>query len=266
MSKEVKLKKPFVPEDNKNDPNLSVIGSLLGDISWAGKTVNKYRNGGKGLENVLSAEVLQLLDFLPRKEFLGELIKRLHSDNSVVIEKLYSEINEATFNLFPGNHYLKSKPTSHQKGISVQPDGILETPSVYGLLELKRIKKSSFQPLQLAKEFYLVTRDAKERIPLLILIISKEPPVAVQSNGRVDIFDYIKKTLPDVYQVADSHHLTENQVKGLVNQHVAWITWPEIRSTVIHLKEKYDGSKSSINASIARICEALITAIDFHSS
>jgi hypothetical protein len=36
-----KEKKPFKPEDNLNDPNLSLVGSLLGDISWAGKSVNK---------------------------------------------------------------------------------------------------------------------------------------------------------------------------------------------------------------------------------
>jgi hypothetical protein len=36
-----KEKKPFKPEDGLNDPNLSNVGSLLGDISWAGKSVNK---------------------------------------------------------------------------------------------------------------------------------------------------------------------------------------------------------------------------------
>ena len=36
-----KEKKPFKPEDNLNVPKLSIVGSLLGDISWAGKSVNK---------------------------------------------------------------------------------------------------------------------------------------------------------------------------------------------------------------------------------
>jgi hypothetical protein len=38
MKKEKKL---FKPEDNLNDPNLSIVGSLLSDISRAGKSVNK---------------------------------------------------------------------------------------------------------------------------------------------------------------------------------------------------------------------------------
>jgi len=217
----IKEKKPFKAEDGLYDPNLSIIGSLLGDISWAGKTVKKYRKGGKGFENVLSVEVLQLLYFLPRREFLGEILNSLHTINKTAVDRLIQEIEQVEMNLFPGNHYLKAKPTSHQRGISVQPDGILQTSSIYGLLELKRIKRGSFQRLQLAKEYYLVTRDAKDKIPLLILIIPHEPPVKVQSNRRVDIVDYIHHTLPEVYETADSHHLSLSQLQSNIANHVA---------------------------------------------
>jgi hypothetical protein len=261
----IKEKKPFKAEDGLYDPNLSIIGSLLGDISWAGKTVKKYRKGGKGFENVLSVEVLQLLYFLPRREFLGEILNSLHTINKTAVDRLIQEIEQVEMNLFPGNYYLKAKPTSHQRGISVQPDGILQTPSIYGLLELKRIKRGSFQRLQLAKEYYLVTRDAKDKIPLLILIIPHEPPVKVQSNRRVDIVDFIYKTLPEVYETADSHHLSLSQLQANIANHVAWITWPEIRTIVQRLKTQYESNASSLSNSINRICDALIKAIDFHS-
>jgi hypothetical protein len=260
-----KENKTFKPEDGLNDSNLSIIGSLLSEVSWAGKTVNKYRDGGKGLENVLSAEVLQLLDFLPRTEFLGEIFKFLHSASDAVVKHLIEEIEEVGMNLFPGNYYLKANPTSHQQGISVQPDGILESSSIYGLLELKRIKKGSFQPLQLAKEYYLVTRDAKDKLPLLLLIIPHEPPVSVQSNGRVDIVEYIYQTLPEVYATADSHHKSLSDLQSNIKEHVAWITWPEIRAILSRLKDSYESKITSHNQSIQRICEALIQAIDFHS-
>lgn len=41
----------------------SVVGRLLAEISWERATA--YREGGRGRENVLVAEVLMALDFLP---------------------------------------------------------------------------------------------------------------------------------------------------------------------------------------------------------
>lgn len=265
VSKDIKVREPFKPTDGLYDPSYSIIGSLLCDISWSGKTVNKYRKAGKGYENVLTAEVFQIIDFLPRTFFLGEIINNLHSKNSEVLKRLSAEVEELCMNLFPGNHYLKTNPKSHQSGISVQPDGLFETPSIYGLLELKRIKSGSFQPLQLAREFYLVTRDAKEKIPFMILVIAKEPPVPVQSNGKVDLIPYIQKTLPEVYQSADSHHLSLSQLQDMVEDHISWITWSEIKTIITNLKEKHQSNNTSIDASITRLCNALIRAIDFHS-
>ena len=248
-----------------NKSRLSVIGSLLSELSWEGLSIKKYRDGGQGLENVLSAEVLQILDFLPREEFLGEIIKHLHINNKNLTDVLFKEIEDASMNLFPENYYLKAKPKSHQTGISVQPDGIVETNSIYGLLELKRIRSSSFQPLQLAREFYLVTREAKEKIPIMILVIAKEPPVPVRTIGRVGLVSYIQKTLPEVYSSADSHHLSLIQLQDMVEDHISWITWSEIRTIISNLKEKHQSNNTSIDASITRLCDTLINAIDFHS-
>ena len=63
--------------DTRNyDPNnSSVLGRLLEELSWVGKTIKNYREGGRGYENVLTAEVFQSLDFLPRKHFFGEIVK-----------------------------------------------------------------------------------------------------------------------------------------------------------------------------------------------
>ncbi|MBE9020222.1 hypothetical protein IQ272_29640 [Chroococcidiopsidales cyanobacterium LEGE 13417] len=46
------------------DKNSSVLGRLLEELSWVGSTIGSYRTGGRGLENVLTAEVFQALDFL----------------------------------------------------------------------------------------------------------------------------------------------------------------------------------------------------------
>ena len=52
----------------------SITGRLLEEISWEGNA-RRYRRGGQGRENVLTAEVFQILDFLPRDRFLGEVIR-----------------------------------------------------------------------------------------------------------------------------------------------------------------------------------------------
>jgi hypothetical protein len=54
--------------------NASVIGRLLEAISWEGRNVRAYRQGGRGVENVLTAEVLLPLSYLPRDAFLGAVL------------------------------------------------------------------------------------------------------------------------------------------------------------------------------------------------
>ena len=49
----------------------SVLGRLLMELSWVGCNIRDVRNGGLGLENVLTAEALTALDFLPRTDFPG---------------------------------------------------------------------------------------------------------------------------------------------------------------------------------------------------
>ncbi|HEV8555564.1 MAG TPA: hypothetical protein VGR06_04100 [Actinophytocola sp.] len=55
-----------------------MVGRLLEELSWEGPRVRQYRFGGRGLENVLTAEVLTALDFLPRRGFLGAVLAAAH--------------------------------------------------------------------------------------------------------------------------------------------------------------------------------------------
>ena len=64
-------------DEEKGDKTRSVVGRLLTEISWEGKKVRQYREGGQGFENVLTAEVLQALNFLPRKAFMGCVLDSL---------------------------------------------------------------------------------------------------------------------------------------------------------------------------------------------
>jgi hypothetical protein len=79
---------------HENDSDHSVLGRLLDEISWEGRSVRGYRGGGRGRENVLTAEVMTALDFLPRASFLGAVLDNAQGADAARAV-LASEIEEA---------------------------------------------------------------------------------------------------------------------------------------------------------------------------
>ncbi|MFQ4149076.1 hypothetical protein AAGW05_10295 [Arthrobacter sp. LAPM80] len=80
-----------MPEPETAQP--SIVGRLLEEISW--ERAASYREGGRGRENVLSAEVLLALNFLPREHFLGAVIRAAHGAEAARA-LLLAEIEDAT--------------------------------------------------------------------------------------------------------------------------------------------------------------------------
>jgi hypothetical protein len=244
----------------------SVIRNLLRELSWEGKSIRNYRNGGIGYENVLTAEVFQILDFLPREHFLGSIIDELNVDNDDLKTKIKKEIEKGVFTLLPGNFYLKPSGDSHQTKHAVQPDGILEFDSVYTVIEAKRIRHNSFQEKQLAREFVLATKEARDKSPLLLLILGQEPPVLVKGKGRLSIEDSIVSPLEEIVLNTEGHPLAMEEIKELIKHHTAWITWQKIQEIIIKQLESYcelDLPISNKN-SVTRLCNSLLESIEVH--
>ncbi|WP_142057805.1 hypothetical protein [Pseudarthrobacter sp. B4EP4b] len=126
----------------------SIVGKLLEEISW--EKARDYRTGGQGRENVLTAEVLVGLDFLPRTYFLAAVIRAAHGADDARA-RLAAEAEQLQMNFLPGDFSFGSG--AGRAALVVQPDAIFETPSTYTLVEAKRIKYGSFQPEQLAREY-----------------------------------------------------------------------------------------------------------------
>lgn len=101
--------------------NSSLIGRLLDEISWEGNA-KKYRGGGRGKENVLTAEVFYPLSFLPRSWFLGQVIAGAHGAQTAR-QRVVDEIEHAELSLLPGDLPLTNS------AIRVQPDALLTSPS-----------------------------------------------------------------------------------------------------------------------------------------
>src|SRR5687768_9343909 len=105
----------------------SIIGRLLEEISWEGNATH-YREGGRGFENVLTAEVFQALDFLPRTSFLGRIIQTMEGGSPETLNLLAEQVEEACFSLLPGDIVLSEHVSPGESPLCVQPDGILKSP------------------------------------------------------------------------------------------------------------------------------------------
>ena len=248
---------------NNNLTNASVLGRLLEGLSWVGNTIRNYREGGRGYENVLTAEALQGLDFLPRKVFFGEVIANARgADNARA--KLISEIEEAEITLLPDSYYLIPSGSSDQKKLTVQPDGMIISSSCFVVLEAKRIRSSSFQPEQLAREFVLAMRDSGNRQPLLFLILGDPPPVKVQNSGKMDIDESIDLHLQSVLDRAEGHSFSKSHLMKKIPEVVCWITWHEISDIVKHQIADFDTQDSSLRLCIDRLANSVTQSIEWH--
>ena len=242
----------------------SALGRLLEEISWEGNA-RRYHEGGRGYENVLTAEVFQALDFLPRAAFLGRIIRSARGGSRETLGLLGDQIEEANFSLLPGDISLGDKPARGETWVHLQPDGIIQTTDVYCLLEVKRIKPGAFQPEQLAREYLAVLQEARARNPLLLLVLPEPPPVAVRSYGRMSVHDAIAHWIEPIAQrtAADVPPIAE--LIDLIDSTVAYVTWPQVAECVDSGLRELDIPNPSVAAAVGRLAQSVRTAIKWHS-
>jgi hypothetical protein len=242
----------------------SVVGRLLQEISWGGNA-RPYREGGRGLENVLSAEVFQALDFLPRDGFLGRIVRSARGGAPEACGLLADQIENATLDLLPGDVFLSEYPPAGEGQLYIQPDAIIRTPDVYCLLEAKRIRRGSFQPEQLAREYLAVLQEAGDKTPLLLLVLPSEPPVAVRSNGRKSLHDAVAQWLEPVLARVDSELPSAIELVAQIDSVVASTTWDEVSKCVADGLAELDGLDTSVGRSMSRLAASVQSAIEWHS-
>ncbi|MDQ0260441.1 hypothetical protein J2W20_002345 [Sinomonas atrocyanea] len=194
--------------------NTSFIGRLLEEISR--ETAVRYRSGGRRLENVLTAEVLMPLSYLPRDVFLGEVLRSANGADAARALAA-AEIEAAEVGLLPGE-------LTPLLGVTVQPDAELSGPSSYVLIEAKRQGRSSFQPTQLAKEFVAAKAAAADRRPLVLLILGAPPPAAVRGYGSLMPEDAVADYLPAVTGTPAAETDRDAVTREALDT-IAWTTW-----------------------------------------
>jgi hypothetical protein len=236
----------------------------LEEISWEGRSVRGYRDGGRGRENVLTAEVLTALDFLPRSHFLGAVLDNAHGADTARAT-LRTEIEDADLEFLPDEIVLNPAGPSRGTRLIVQPDALITAPTCYAMIEAKRIQRSSFQPQQLAREYLAVTGGAGGRAPLLLLILGGPPPVPVAGSGALTIQDAITRHLPSVHLLAVDHPLPLDDLSDRITDVCAWTTWHDLAATVTTQHRQLAISDLSIANSITRLTEAIIGSVARHS-
>lgn len=240
-------------EDLTND---SPIGRPLAEISWEGSAV-RYRQGGRGRENVLTTQVFALLDLLPRGFFWAEVLRAATGAGSQRAEAA-AAAEDARFQVLPGDTHAVSadkRPSSW----TVQPDVTICSARSTVWVEAKRIRRSSFQRRQLARSVAALTSTAGDRSPLLLLVLAEPPPITVSGIGRVDLADALRLSADDVSDVMTSDELLA------AGDCMAWITWRTIAESLGRADSAYDNSDPSTLASVRRTSGSLLRAISWHS-
>lgn len=246
----------------------SVIPKLLSDISWEGSLVSKrYRDGGRGKENVLTAEVFLALEYLPREPFCTAISQAVLSEGKTGIFLEQGELEGAKFSVFPNGRFeLRSSAANHQQALDVQIDAMIETEQSIVFVEAKKIGGGSFQEEQLARTYLIALREAGERRARLLIIPGLEPPVRVKNIGKVGIKTGILASIESVYAKIEGLDVSLEDAKERIDESVFWITWPKISDAIDNAKKNYRNSDESTRLAVFRIANSLIDTVSWHGS
>jgi hypothetical protein len=119
----------------------------------------------------------------------------------------------------------------------------------------------------LAREFLLLIQESKRtnKIPFLILIIDKEPPVKVKRLGKLEIYDAISKKLEIVLSKSGNKKSDTTLYRNRIKDIICWITWEQIKSIVDKQLKIFEFETDSIYNTVKRLCESIIYSIEIHS-
>lgn len=237
----------------------TIVGRLLYEISWEGNA-KIYRSGGRGRENVLTAEVLQILDWLPRGHFLGSVLRNMHGA-SATREILAAQVEEIAITMLPDAVYLRPSAKKYE----VQPDGRIISSSVFCFIEAKRIRPGSFSAKQLARELVATILMAEKRNPLLALLLPDKPPVPVKGAGRLTIEEAVNVYIQEaVEKEAENFSFSVKDVQELMDDTICWITWDELLVCVKKQLASFSNESTSVVNAVSRMVENLDRVIQWH--
>ncbi len=233
----------------------SAIGRLLDEISWEGNA-RKYCGGGIGKENVLTTEVFSALDFLPRTAFLGAVLATA-SGASQARAALIDQIEAGTVEVLSGDTR-PSLPNGKPATWTIQPDGLITTPTAVCFIEAKRLRSASFQPRQIARTAITINDWSATRNAFALLVLPTPPPLHVAGHGR--------QSIPEALQLGlDDAEWTNEEAATIAAERFAWITWTQLNETVQKAAAQFAEADPSMNGTVHRLAAEIANSIQRHS-
>jgi hypothetical protein len=84
-------------------------------------------------------------------------------------------------------------------------------------------------------------------------------------TGRLSPADVIRETLPMVYERAEPHPMTLDDLLESVDDYLLWTTWSAIAEVVARAQKDFDAGDRSMNASIQRLARYVNRSVQRHS-
>jgi len=109
------------------------------------------------------------------------------------------------------------------------------------------------------------TREAKGRLPLLLIVLGEQPPIKISGHGRKTINDAIKYNLKNVLNKTEGSIYDIDTLEGMIDSSVAWITWEEIKQLIISQLISFENSSRSIYGCVSRLVYSITESIERHS-
>ena len=100
---------------------------------------------------------------------------------------------------------------------------------------------------------------------MLLLILPGPPPLAVKGHGRLDVAEAVSLRLADVLARTDGEAGSLETLVARIPDVFAWVTWAEIRALVTAGKDGFREAPAGLGGTVERLCNAVTTAIDWHS-
>ncbi len=255
---------PRTPENRRP------VGRLLEEISWDGGRCTRLRDAERGKENMLTTEVFQALDLLPRSDFLARLPLNGECGGESTRRRFAEEAEDFEITILPGSVYLNPSESVYSRALPVQPDVLLQSDSMYGYVEAKAIAgQPGFQVEQLARQFLAVHHYAGVRLPFMLLVLPAPPPIPVKSQGRKLVVDAIEDDLASVLCKSELSLPDDMDVRSAVSESVHWTTWGQI-ARMVQARADEVMSESvvplSMRRSVMRTAAHLIDSIEWHAS
>ncbi|GAA2501940.1 hypothetical protein [Terrabacter carboxydivorans] len=165
-----------------------------------------------------------------------------------------ADIEQVTVDLLPGD---LARPDLE---LRAQPDVLIDSAETFVFVEAKRLRRSSFQADQLAKELLLAAEHGQGRNPVLLLVLSAPPPIRVQGHGTLTIEEAVLLG----QQLISARRGRQVGVPNALDS-VAWTTWGDIGRAVAAAAQDYNNPDESTHNAVTRIAMTVSEALRIHA-